>query len=38
MSEDEAIVRGLAAGLSKAEAERAVRKTPLNVMRRIRKR
>ncbi|MDD1773400.1 MAG: histidinol phosphate phosphatase domain-containing protein [Methanomassiliicoccales archaeon] len=38
MSEDEAIVRGLAAGLSKAEAERAVRKTPLDVMRRIRKR
>ena len=38
MSEDEAIVRGLAAGLSKVEAERAVRKTPLDVMRRIRRR
>ncbi|MGD0057300.1 MAG: histidinol phosphate phosphatase domain-containing protein [Methanomassiliicoccales archaeon] len=38
LSEDEAIIRGLAAGLSKAEAERAVRKTPLEVMRRIRKR
>jgi len=38
LSEDEAIIRALAAGLSKAEAERAVRKTPLEVMRRMRKR
>jgi putative hydrolase len=37
LSEDEAILRALAAGLSKAEADRAVRKTPIEVMRRIRK-
>jgi histidinol phosphatase-like PHP family hydrolase len=37
LSEDEAILRALAAGLSKAEAERAVRKTPIEVIRRIRK-
>jgi histidinol phosphatase-like PHP family hydrolase len=38
LSEEEAIIRAVAAGLTESEAERAVRKTPLEVVRRARKR
>ncbi|MDD1768305.1 MAG: histidinol phosphate phosphatase domain-containing protein [Methanomassiliicoccales archaeon] len=36
MTEQEAILRAMAAGLAKFEAEKAVRKTPLEIVRRIR--
>jgi len=36
MTEQEAILRAMAAGLAKSEAEKAVRKTPLEIVRRIR--
>lgn len=38
LTEDEALIRAIAAGLTKIEAERAVRKTPLEIVRKVRKR
>lgn len=38
LTEDDALIRAIAAGLTRIEAERAVRKTPLEIVRKVRKR